>query len=299
MKIRSETVSDYAAIYEIHRRAFAPQYANEATLVSLLRTRQMFDPALSLVAESDGRVVGHALFSPYNILLKGEAVQAVNLAPIGVLPDYQKRGIGAALIEAGHAIAREKGYVFSFLLGHPDYYPRFGYQKQAFGSWQLTVKRETLPENHLKVAAVDTHMLAALVDLVRVAEDDVDMSILPEASLLTWTTPHPQMLAQTYWRDGALVGYTRGHVKQIQAFYARDDAAALMMAAHCANDAETIQLPLHPQSVGATAFGVEIVGGTWEAAMICPLNEDARLDAYLASDRIGRVLWHSAFDIAG
>src|SRR5688500_16279882 len=121
MLIRAETPRDYATIADIHVKAFDNRAA-EAVIVGLHRHRSRFDPELSLVAEIDGQVVGHVLFSPQTIRLLGQNLEVVNLAPIAVHPTHQGKGIGAALIEEGHSIARSKGYPFSFLLGHPEYY---------------------------------------------------------------------------------------------------------------------------------------------------------------------------------
>jgi predicted N-acetyltransferase YhbS len=138
MKIRPETISDYAVIANLHARAFGHR-CGEAHIVALHRERRDFDPGLSFVAEVDNRVVGHVLFSPHQMRLLGQSVRAVNLAPIAVDPAYQYQGIGGRLIAEGHAVAAAKGYAVSFLLGHTDYYPRFGYRRHAYGSAQTTV----------------------------------------------------------------------------------------------------------------------------------------------------------------
>ncbi len=86
--MRPETIHDYAAIAEINVQAFDNRAA-EALIVTLLRNRPQFDPELSLVAEIEGQVVGHVLFSPYNMPVLGESVPVVSLAPIAVHPTYQ------------------------------------------------------------------------------------------------------------------------------------------------------------------------------------------------------------------
>ena len=82
------------------------------------------------MAESDGRVAGHILFTEIRI---ADTTQLA-LAPLSVVPSLQRMGIGGQLIREGHRIAKEMGYTFSVVLGHPDYYPRFGYRPaSAFG----------------------------------------------------------------------------------------------------------------------------------------------------------------------
>ena len=150
MIIRPEHVADYASIGGLHVRAFHNRPA-EATIVTLLRQRRAFDPELSLVAEIDGRLVGHVLFSPYQMRLFDQTIPVVNLAPIAVDPVYQGRGIGGRLITEGHSLAAAKGYIVSVLLGHTSYYPRFGYHMHTFGSAQVVV-----PINELTQEVLDT-----------------------------------------------------------------------------------------------------------------------------------------------
>src|SRR5262245_37154844 len=97
LRIRSETIPDYAGIAALHARAFGERPA-EALIVALHRQRPTFDPDLALVAEQDDRIVGHALFSPHSVRLLGQDVRAVNLAPLAVDPSAQRQGIGARLI---------------------------------------------------------------------------------------------------------------------------------------------------------------------------------------------------------
>jgi putative acetyltransferase len=126
IKIRPETPNDYAQIYEVNRLAFGRE--NEARLVEALRRRPEFIPALSLVAEEDGRIAGHVLFSPITLESEGGEKQAIALAPVAVLPEMQRRGIGSALIKYGLEACRRQGHRLVILVGHPEYYPRFGFK---------------------------------------------------------------------------------------------------------------------------------------------------------------------------
>ncbi len=123
MQIRSETPADWVAVRAVHLAAF--ETPAEADLVERLRGRSF--PYLSLVADDKGLIVGHAMFTP--MLLPGHPrARLLGLAPLAVLPDRQRCGVGAALLEAGLMQARDIGAGAVLVLGHPDYYPRFGFE---------------------------------------------------------------------------------------------------------------------------------------------------------------------------
>jgi len=122
--IRPETAADIDAIAEVNRLAFGGP--DEAVLVDRLRTDG--DVIASLVAEDDGAVVGHILFSPLYIEGAPVRVNAVALAPMCVRPEWQREGIGSALVKRGLARCRERGMEAVFVLGHPEFYPRFGFR---------------------------------------------------------------------------------------------------------------------------------------------------------------------------
>ncbi len=123
--VRSEEPSDYQKIYEINKIAFGGEV--EARLVNNLRKTKGFIPQLSLVAEKDGKVVGHILFSIIHINTGEDNIPVLALAPMAVLPEYQKQGIGSLMIKEGLKKSKELGYKIVVLVGHPDYYPRFGF----------------------------------------------------------------------------------------------------------------------------------------------------------------------------
>ena len=117
--IREEHAGDVAAIRDVHDRAFGR--AGEGQLVDALRAGGA--TLLSLVAVAEDQIVGHIFYSPASI---GE-IRGAGLAPVGVLPEHQRRGLGHALIEAGNQRIRDTGCPFIIVLGHPDYYQRFGF----------------------------------------------------------------------------------------------------------------------------------------------------------------------------
>jgi putative acetyltransferase len=122
--IRLEEPRDVEAIRGVNRQAF--QHDAEAQIVDDLR--QACSGAVSLVAESDGVVVGHVLFSPVTIRQNGATVEGMGLGPMAVLPARQRTGIGSKLVEVGVQVMRDAGHPFVVVLGHPEYYPRFGFR---------------------------------------------------------------------------------------------------------------------------------------------------------------------------
>lgn len=121
--IRSEIRDDWPAVAEIHRLAFGRE--DEARLVDELRSDDY--ARVSLVAEELGQLVGHILFSRLPIHTKAGVIEAVALAPLGVLPSHQRKGIGSSLVRDGLRACCEAGHCIIIVLGHPDYYPRFGF----------------------------------------------------------------------------------------------------------------------------------------------------------------------------
>ena len=121
--VRPETPDDIPGIREVNRLAFGQD--EEADLVDALRDGG--DAVASLVAEEDGRIVGHILFSPVTLSGKGTDLKLAVLAPMAVMPDYQKQGIGSALVEKGLKRCESKGYQAAVVVGYPEYYPRFGF----------------------------------------------------------------------------------------------------------------------------------------------------------------------------
>ena len=120
--IRVETENDHEAVHAINSAAF--ETAFEASLVEALRDTA--GPIISLVAETGEKAVGHIMFSPVNLTGHPE-VRLMGLAPMAVLPEQQRKGIGSALVGAGLEACRNLGISAVVVLGHPEYYPRFGF----------------------------------------------------------------------------------------------------------------------------------------------------------------------------
>src|SRR5947208_16582257 len=121
--IRPEAPADADAIAQVNRLAFGQD--EEAKLVSDLRKGGFV--RVSLVAEVNKTIVGHILFSRLPIITETGIVEALSLAPMAVVPSYQRRRIGSRLVEEGLRACREAGHAIVLVLGHPNFYPRFGF----------------------------------------------------------------------------------------------------------------------------------------------------------------------------
>jgi putative acetyltransferase len=123
LTLRGETPEDIPAIHHVHTAAFGQP--NEADLVDALRWHNAL--TISLIAILGGRLVGHIAFSPVTITSSTATMEALGLAPMAVLPAYQRQGIGSKLVEAGLTACHRTPYGIVVVLGHPHYYPRFGF----------------------------------------------------------------------------------------------------------------------------------------------------------------------------
>ncbi|MFH0910904.1 MAG: N-acetyltransferase [Planctomycetota bacterium] len=125
--VRKEKARDIEAVREVNLRAFGQ--TQEADIVDALR-RNCPD-LLSLVAVRNKCIVGHILFSPVTVEGGYGVVQGMGLAPMAVLPEHQRQGIGSALVRKGIARLEKKGCPFVVVLGHAEYYPRFGFKRAS------------------------------------------------------------------------------------------------------------------------------------------------------------------------
>ncbi|MCF6283559.1 MAG: N-acetyltransferase [Candidatus Polarisedimenticolaceae bacterium] len=145
MEIRPETDKDYVAIKALNDLAFRGEA--EGSIVDKIRSS--CEEVISLVAVEEGEVIGHILFTPVATMSGEDQVFGMGLAPMAVLPDYQNRGVGSLLVKEGVRILNEIGCPFVVVLGHPNFYPRFGFEKAS--SYALRAEWDGVPDEAFMV----------------------------------------------------------------------------------------------------------------------------------------------------
>lgn len=151
IEIREETTSDQTAVRQINETAFGQ--AAEANVVDKLRAS--CDNYVSFVAIDHGTVVGHILFTP--VTLGDSSLVGMGLAPMAVLPTHQRKGIGSLLVRHGLGHMRLSGCPFVVVLGHPEYYPCFGFEKASH--YNLNSQWDGVPDEAFMVVVFDKDAL--------------------------------------------------------------------------------------------------------------------------------------------
>jgi putative acetyltransferase len=162
--IRQERPEDVAEVRRVNELAF--EQPAEANLVDKLRLA--CSDALSLVADDDG-VVGHILFTPVVAESGARRVSGMGLAPMAVAPDHQRRGIGSELVRRGLEILRQRGCPFVVVVGHPEYYPRFGFEPASTRG--LVSQWEGIPDAAFMVLILDGRAMTGVSGVARYREE--------------------------------------------------------------------------------------------------------------------------------
>lgn len=160
--VRAEQPDDIVAVHGVNEQAFGQ--SAEADIVDALRAA--CPDILSLVAESDGRVVGHIFFSPVTI---SGTILGMGLAPMAVMPDHQRQGIGSQLVNTGLAILRERACPFVIVLGHPEYYPRFGFVPASRHG--ITCQWDGVPDEVFMIQVLDRPSMSGVSGAARYRDE--------------------------------------------------------------------------------------------------------------------------------
>lgn len=216
IEIRSERISDYANIANANYEAFLGwhpdnQYVSEPLIVDLLRHNSLFNPDLSLVAVLDGKVIGHALFSPFKFVVMGQEQSGVVLAPIAVEPEHQKKGVGKMLIEEGHQRAANLGYSFSLLCGHDTYYPKFGY---ITGMFAVEGAKINIMNNSFNIAGyndrpVRSEDLPWIMEKWHKLHGRDQLALFPGENISQWHSQSLESRCSVITRNDAIIGLLR------------------------------------------------------------------------------------------
>ena len=161
ISIQAEQAEDIPFVRMVNERAF--EQSAEADIVDQLR--KACPECLSLVAEKDNHVVGHIFFSPAVIEQGGTQITGRGLAPMAVLPDHQRQGIGSALVKEGLEILRRQNCPFVIVLGHPNYYPRFGFGTAS--KYGLKCQWEGVPDEAFMVLIMDEKAMEGVCGVAR------------------------------------------------------------------------------------------------------------------------------------
>lgn len=152
VNIRPEWPTDADSVFRLHYEAFGGR-EEEPEMAERVRASEGYIPELSLIAtEKNGSLIGHALFSKAEVVNEDLRYEVIVLGPIAVEPSHQKQGIGGLLIREGLRLAAEHGYSHVFLIGHPSYYPKFGFEParpRGFDLKQFDVPNEVFMVNIL------------------------------------------------------------------------------------------------------------------------------------------------------
>lgn len=162
--IRPETLEDASQVRQINELAFGQP--TEADLIERLRQARIH--SVSLVAEDDG-IVGHILFTPVVVQSAGRRVVGMGLAPMAVRPDRQRQGIGSQLVRRGLELLRERGCTFVVVVGHPEYYSRFGFEPASLKG--LASQWEGVPEAAFMVLVLDVAAMLGVSGVVKYREE--------------------------------------------------------------------------------------------------------------------------------
>jgi putative acetyltransferase len=162
VSIRPEERSDYPDIEQLLRTSFGGD--EEVSLVTGIRDSEYYIPDLTLAAVSDSRIVGYIMFSDITIDMKSGLVPALSLAPMAVLPELQGRGIGTRLIERGLSAAKEYGHRIIIVIGHPDYYSRFGFLPASRFGFEVGIE---VPDEAFMVLGLSEGVLEGIGGMVR------------------------------------------------------------------------------------------------------------------------------------
>ena len=173
--VRQEQPDDIAAVRAINEVAFAPRTRREmeagrsaeAGIVDAIRSA--CPDVVSLVAVDGNRIVGHIFFSPVSVSTSEGTVRGMGLAPMAVLPELQRQGIGSILVRAGIEAMRDRECPFVIVVGHPEFYPRFGFVPAS--RHDLSCQWDGVPDEAFMVLVLDEDFMSRVSGVARYRDE--------------------------------------------------------------------------------------------------------------------------------
>lgn len=162
MIIRRETADDFSRIYDLVKTAFQTAKVSdgkEQDFVTQLRNSGGYIPELALVAEDNGKLIGHIMLTKTHVLNGGDKYQTLLLAPLSVLWEYRGKGIGSALVNESFRLAKEMNFTSVFLVGDPAYYSRFGFKSSI--TWNIK-NTQDIPDEYVMACELNPDALGGL-----------------------------------------------------------------------------------------------------------------------------------------
>ncbi|MGM1048746.1 MAG: GNAT family N-acetyltransferase [Bacillota bacterium] len=169
--IRTEEIQDYSQVEQLLKSAFKSEA--EPRLVERIRSSVNFIPELSIVSETDGHITGHIMLSVAEVIDDDQSYRVACLAPLAVEPTLQRKGIGGALIREALNRCQQFNIPLVFLIGHPSYYPQFGFVKAGHYGFQL--KQFEVPEEVFMVYEIEAGALNRLKGEFRYSDAFLDL----------------------------------------------------------------------------------------------------------------------------
>jgi putative acetyltransferase len=163
--VRKEETKDSDAIRRVNDKAF--ENLAEGKVIDKIRSSDA--EILSLVAEKEDKIVGHIFYSTAEIKSKNSTIRGMGLAPMAVLPEFQKQGIGKMLIQESLNMLRKEEHAFIIVLGHEDYYPKFGFEKAS--KYGIKCQWDGVPDEAFMIMNLDQEKMKGVTGLAKYRDE--------------------------------------------------------------------------------------------------------------------------------
>jgi predicted N-acetyltransferase YhbS len=290
LEIRPERITEFNEIACLVASAFEINFLDEnrpawflpeVTLVDYLRRQRSYVNNLSLVALLSNQVVGYIVMTPMRMTLYGSECEPVSLSILAVAPQFQRRGIGTALVKESMGLASARGHPFCFLFGHEAYYSRFGFETHCFGNTFIEVVRSDFagPSSVGSVQVQPLH-IQKLIEMHSATFGTVNLSNRPGKQIIEWKSSVSCLESVVLTEGGRVIGYARylsaggsAAVKLLISDSPGNAAKAITFLFGRFSGIEKLRLPLHPASPVVAGLKFEGTNHPIGPGMIAVLDE--------------------------